>query len=146
MKKNVILDFDGVVLNSHKVKTNAFYFIFKKYGNLIAKKARMFHIKNIGKTRYFKFNFIIKNYVSKKQIISIQELDKEFDRYVLNKIMKLKVSKYLINFLKLKKKYNFYISTSTPKNKIIKIMKTKKFIIILIRFMDLLQVNLIMLI
>ena len=48
MKKNVIIDFDGVVLNSHKVKTNAFYFIFKKYINLIAKKAKkfgMFHIK-----------------------------------------------------------------------------------------------------
>ena len=126
MKKNVIFDFDGVILNSHKVKSNAFYFVFKKFGNLTANKAKNFHTKNIGKTRYYKFDYIKKNFNFEKNIISTKELDIQFDQYVLKEILKLKISKYLTNFLELNKKYNFYISTSTPKKKIINILKRKK--------------------
>ena len=30
---NIIFDFDGVIINSHKIKTNAFHEVFKDYGN-----------------------------------------------------------------------------------------------------------------
>ena len=93
MKKNVIFDFDGVILNSHKVKSNAFYFVFKKFGNLTANKAKNFHIKNIGKTRYYKFDYIKKNFNFEKNIISTKELDIQFDQYVLKEILKLKILK-----------------------------------------------------
>ena len=53
--KNIIFDFDGVILNSHRVKTSAFEDIFKKYGNSIAKKAKEYHLKHTGKSRYLKF-------------------------------------------------------------------------------------------
>ena len=56
--KNIIFDFDGVILNSHRVKTSAFEDIFKKYGNSIAKKAKEYHLKHTGKSRYLKFHFI----------------------------------------------------------------------------------------
>ena len=36
----IIFDFDGVIINSHKIKTKAFYEIFKSYGKKIATKAR----------------------------------------------------------------------------------------------------------
>ena len=45
---NIIFDFDGVIINSHKIKTLAFYNIFKSYGKNIGLKARKFHTKNIG--------------------------------------------------------------------------------------------------
>ena len=57
-KMDIIFDFDGVIINSHKVKTNAFYQIFKFYGEAIALKAKRYHEKNIGKSRYFKFQYI----------------------------------------------------------------------------------------
>ena len=124
----IIFDFDGVIFNSHKVKTNAFYEIFKSYGKNIALKAKRFHENNIGKSRYFKFKFILKNIFNKK--ITKKEmlkLDHNFDVFIEKKISKMTPSKNLLKFLKSEKKnHNFYISTGTPQNKIIKILKDKK--------------------
>ena len=41
-EKNVIFDFDGVILNSHKVETDGFYELFKKYGKTIGEKSKKF--------------------------------------------------------------------------------------------------------
>ena len=62
----IIFDFDGVIINSHKIKTKAFYEIFKSYGKKIGTKAKKFHENNIGKSRYFKFKFILKNIFKKE--------------------------------------------------------------------------------
>ena len=124
---HIIFDFDGVILNSHKIKTKAFYKIFESYGKNIANKAVKFHKQNIGKSRYFKFKFILKNIIKKK--ISKKELlvlNKNFDFIVEKNIKKIFPSKYLQMFLKNKGKNVFYISTGTPQNKIIKILKDKK--------------------
>lgn len=127
MKKNVIFDFDGVILNSHKVKTDGFYELFKKYGKTIGEKSKKFHLKNIGKSRYYKFRYIYKNYLKKRiNAKIIKNLDKEFDDFVLKKIDVLKIPTTLKSFLRLKKKYNFYVSTSTPTTKIKNILKRKK--------------------
>ena len=45
--QQIIFDFDGVILNSHNVKTKGFYKLFQNYGNLIAKKAESYHLKNV---------------------------------------------------------------------------------------------------
>ena len=58
---NIIFDFDGVIINSHKVKTEAFYEIFKLYGKNVANKAKKFHERNIGKSRFFKLHYLILN-------------------------------------------------------------------------------------
>ena len=42
---DIIFDFDGVIINSHKVKTKAFYQIFRFYGEAIALKAKRYHEK-----------------------------------------------------------------------------------------------------
>lgn len=124
----IIFDFDGVIINSHKIKTKAFYEIFKSYGKKIAIKAGKFHKNNIGKSRYFKFKFILKNILKKK--ITKKELlrlDQNFDVFVQKKIRKMIPTKNLMKFLKSQKKYhNFYISTGTPQNKIVNILKEKK--------------------
>lgn len=125
---NIIFDFDGVIINSHKVKTLAFYNIFKKYGKAYALKAKKFHLKHIGKSRYFKFQYILENILKLKVTKNeIKLLDNEFDSYVKNKVMKMIPSEYLIKFLKKKHNLvNIYISTGTPQKKIIKILKQKK--------------------
>ena len=124
----IIFDFDGVIFNSHKIKTRAFYDIFKSYGKNIALKAKQFHENNIGKSRYFKFRFILKNILNKKITEKeLLKLDQNFDAFVEKKISKMIPSKNLLKFLKSEKKHhNFYISTGTPQNKIIKILKDKK--------------------
>ncbi len=125
---NIIFDFDGVILNSHKVKTKAFYEVFKSYGNSIGVKARKFHENNIGKSRYFKFKYIFKNILNKKITKNeLARIDKNFNFTVEKKIRYMFPTENLLKFLKNKKKYhNFYISTGTPQKKIVNILKEKK--------------------
>ena len=125
---NIIFDFDGVILNSHKVKTDAFEKVFSKFGKSIGEKAKDYHLKNIGKSRYLKFKFISKQIIkhgSSKKIM--KDLDKDFSNFCDKKMFKLNISKNLIIFLKKNyKKKNFFISTGTPHKKINQIIKQKK--------------------
>ncbi len=127
-KLNIIFDFDGVVINSHLTKTSAFYDVFKVYGKNIALKAKKFHLNNIGRSRYFKFKFIFKNILRLKLTKKkIKILDEKFDFFLQKKIKKMTPSKSLTNFLRKKNQvWNLYISTGTPRAKIIKILKKKK--------------------
>lgn len=127
-KLAIIFDFDGVIINSHKVKTQAFYNTFKSYGKKFGFLAKKFHLNNIGKSRYIKFKFILKK-IYKSRILkeSLLISDKKFDNFINTKIKKMYPSKYLIDFFKNKKNSSdFYISTGTPQTKIMKILKEKK--------------------
>ena len=127
MKKfQIIFDFDGVILNSHKIKTIGFYEIFKVYGETKAIRAQKYHIKNIGVSRFKKFKFIIKN-ILKDKTITLDFLNKKFNDYCIKKIKTLKLSKDLSNFFLIyHDKYDLFISTATPEMDIKHILKEKK--------------------
>lgn len=62
MKKNYntyIFDCDGVVLNSNKVKTQAFYEAAKHFGHASAQALVDYHIVNGGVSRYLKFEYFL---------------------------------------------------------------------------------------
>ena len=125
-KIQIIFDFDGVILNSHKVKTKAFEKIFENYGKKISHKAKNYHLQNIGISRFKKFNFIKKNII-KNSKISNKVLNKKFNLFCMKKINKLNVSIHLLKFFKKNFKSSYlYVSTATPHNTIVKILKTKK--------------------
>ena len=89
----IIFDFDGVIINSHKIKSAAFFKIFKIYGENVGLSALNYHIKNIGKSRYQKFRFIYEKFLrkkfTKKELIKI---DKAFEEFTVNKILLAKDS------------------------------------------------------
>ena len=114
--KQIIFDFDGVILNSHIVKTNAFYYVFRKFGEPIAKAAKKHHLKNTGISRIRKFKFILK-YNCKTKISKklIKNLDIEFSKFCNKQILKLNTSNSLKYFLKkYKNKIKFHICSGSP--------------------------------
>ena len=124
---NIIFDFDGVILNSHLVKTNAFYYVFSKYGKKVGNSAVKLHLKNMGKARTYKFNLINKyllNNSLKNKDLKI--IEKVFKDHILKRIFKMEINKNLINFIENSKNKNFYISTGTNQEEIKKICKKKR--------------------
>jgi phosphoglycolate phosphatase-like HAD superfamily hydrolase len=122
----IIFDFDGVILNSHIIKAQAFYEIFKIFGKAKAKKAQKYHLSKAGISRYKKFNYIKKN-ILKNSKIKNKQLNIHFTNYCLKKIINLKINAKLLKFLKSNyKKYEFFISTGSPQREIIYILKKKK--------------------
>jgi phosphoglycolate phosphatase-like HAD superfamily hydrolase len=72
--QTLIFDCDGVILNSNKIKTQAFYDVAKVYGHKPAQKLKDYHVQNGGISRYEKFQYLIKNILQKP--IETQELNK----------------------------------------------------------------------
>ena len=57
--KTIIFDCDGVVLNSNKVKTEAFYNTALQFGRAAAERLVKYHIERGGISRYEKFQWFI---------------------------------------------------------------------------------------
>ncbi|MBO1922993.1 HAD family hydrolase [Thiomicrorhabdus sp. 6S3-12] len=63
--QNLIFDCDGVVLNSNKIKTEAFYNVAKVYGHEAANALVDYHVQNGGVSRYRKFTYLITEILKK---------------------------------------------------------------------------------
>ena len=61
MIKNIILDFDGVILDSIPVKTEAFKQLFSDFSDDDVDLLIDFHLKNGGMSRYKKIEYFFKN-------------------------------------------------------------------------------------
>lgn len=57
--KTLVFDCDGVVLNSNKVKTEAFYQSVIPYGKAAADELVKYHVSNGGISRYEKFEYFL---------------------------------------------------------------------------------------
>lgn len=63
--KTLVFDCDGVILNSNKVKTDAFYNAALPYGKVLAEQLVDYHVNHGGISRYTKFEYFLKNIVPK---------------------------------------------------------------------------------
>jgi HAD superfamily hydrolase (TIGR01549 family) len=77
--KTLVFDCDGVVLNSNKIKTQAFYDVASIYGHVIAKELKDYHLKNGGISRYAKFEYLISDILNVK--LERQVLQSLLDAY-----------------------------------------------------------------
>ena len=146
MKKyqKVIFDFDGVILNSHKIKTKLFYKIFSNYGKDVGKKALKFHLTNLGLPRDKKFKIINKKFLNNKLTnIDLKKIEVYFSNSVKSKIYKLKLNKNLLNYLKknYKKKKNSIFQLEQINLKFKKFVKNLKYQNILKVFMVLQRIK-----
>jgi phosphoglycolate phosphatase-like HAD superfamily hydrolase len=57
--KSLVFDCDGVLLNSNKIKTEAFYIAALAYGEDLAKSLMDHHVANGGISRYKKFSYFL---------------------------------------------------------------------------------------
>ena len=60
----IVFDCDGVVLNSNKVKTQAFYHAALPYGEMAAQELVNYHVTNGGISRYKKFAYFLDKIVA----------------------------------------------------------------------------------
>ena len=83
--KSLVFDCDGVILNSNKIKTEAFYDVAKVYGHEPALALKNYHIKNGGISRYAKFEYLLSTILDKE--LNQSDLKKLLDdfSYEVNK-------------------------------------------------------------
>ncbi len=116
MLKGIIFDFDGVVVDSNQAKSDAFYSLYVKYGEDIAKKVINHHERNEGISRFEKIKLYHKKFLKKD--ISSEELSQllnKFANIVYKKVCESEFVPGIKEILpELRKKYRLFISTGTP--------------------------------
>ena len=125
--KGIIFDFDGVILNSVNVKTDAFAKMYEKYGETVVKHVLIHHLDNGGMSRYEKIKYYHENFL--KEILTVLELDKlakQFSDLVINKVVNAPYIPGAFQFIKkYSKKLPLFICTGTPTGEINEILERK---------------------
>lgn len=79
--RSLVFDCDGVILDSNKVKTQAFYNTALPYGKGAAQELVLYHVANGGISRYKKFEYFLKHIV--RNGFAEHELDSLLEKYAI---------------------------------------------------------------
>jgi|TARA_B100001971_G_C18260476_1_gene586322 phosphoglycolate phosphatase-like HAD superfamily hydrolase len=126
-KSIFIFDFDGVLVDSVEIKTDAFVFLYKEYGNEIVNKIIEHHRLNGGMSRYEKFKHYHQSFLNQKITKDeINTLDQKFSNYVVNKVVNSPEVEGASEFLNKYYKHNkCFVNSATPNIEIKKIIKLR---------------------
>ena len=85
----IILDFDGVVVESGKIKTQAFADLYREYGEGIVAQVVQFHTQNGGMSRYRKFRHFQQHFLNRPPLTEAEEkqLDIRFSELVVEAVI-----------------------------------------------------------
>jgi phosphoglycolate phosphatase-like HAD superfamily hydrolase len=127
MIEAIIFDFDGVILESINIKSEAFAYIYSEYEKDIIEKIVAHHRANGGMSRYKKFQFYHKNFLNKKITQKdIKILDKKFSEFVMRKIRQVPFVEGVKNFIETHyQNYQMFISTGAPQYEVEKVAEIR---------------------
>ena len=85
----IIFDFDGVVVESGKIKTQAFADLYREYGEGIVAQVVQFHTQNGGMSRYRKFRHFQQHFLNRPPLTEAEEkqLDIRFSELVVEAVI-----------------------------------------------------------
>lgn len=120
MIKNIIFDFDGVILDSMPIRTEGFKKIFENYDNKKVEELISFHLINGGLSRFVKIKYFFEELLETS--ISEEEINFFADKY--SKIMKENLinEKYLIretvDFIKNNNNIKMFIASGSEEKEL----------------------------
>ena len=85
----IIFDFDGVVVESGDIKTQAFANLYRSYGETIMAEVARYHKLNGGMSRYQKFHYFQRHLLEKPPLTpdEEQQLDRQFSELVVEAVI-----------------------------------------------------------
>jgi phosphoglycolate phosphatase-like HAD superfamily hydrolase len=124
MIKAIIFDFDGVILESAQIKTDAFQEMFKDQFPDVVEEIVQYHKDNMGISRFVKFRHIFKEYGDRELTQGeLDELGENFSQRVMDKILVAPFVPGMEEFLRgygceQGKPWQFFIASGTPEEEL----------------------------
>jgi len=122
MMKVIILDFDGVVVESVDIKTEAFRELFKKYENV--DDIIQYHLQNNAISRFIKLRYIYEHFLGKEYNEEIEkEAGERFSEIVFRKVVECPFVAGAEKFLKtFSETHPIYLISATPQEELERIV------------------------
>ena len=122
--KNIVFDFDGVIFNSNKIKTEAFERVIKDLGLPYSAKLGEFNKKNGGITALEKFRYYTTS-INPFCNITPQELEAIFRKLIASNLKSCEHDEYLNRDIA-NEDVNYHIISGGNKNEILDALEHKK--------------------
>jgi phosphoglycolate phosphatase-like HAD superfamily hydrolase len=124
--KAVILDFDGVILESAEIKTRAFAELFKNFPNQL-NRILTHHRKNAGVSRFRKFDYIYRHILKRPLPPSVRrDLGRRFSRLVVRRVLRAPFVPGAQDFLrKHEKDCRLFVVSGTPQSELRRIVRQR---------------------
>jgi len=120
-------DCDGVILNSNKQKSEAFFKSTLKYGKDNARKFKDYHIENGGISRNLKFKYFFESILKKKDYLSdLNEVMNDYSDIVKKDLEKSDVTPKLSKIKRKYKKQNWLIVSGSNQDELREIFKKRE--------------------
>ena len=122
----LILDFDGVVVESNDIKTEAFHCLFKSFPEY-TNTMMAFHHENVSLTRFAKFDHLLELMGKADNQELKDKIAADFSRKVLEGMMKVPLVIGAISFLQnVTSRIPVYLASVTPEKELLIILKDRK--------------------
>jgi len=123
----IIFDFDGVILESSDIKTEAFRDMFSCYPDKVDEIVQH-HVDNGGISRFVKFRYIYGNILGESLSKEAEAaLGQRFSGIVLEKVMKAPFVAGVREFLRGQRNaYRFFIASGTPQTELDHIVSARE--------------------
>ncbi|MBL8089805.1 MAG: HAD family hydrolase [Anaerolineales bacterium] len=117
--KAILFDFDGVIVDSVNVKTEAFRELFSNEKEHL-QTILNFHLANGGMSRFVKFEIIYRDILKKPLTKEFsQELGERFSKLVMQKVIECEYMPGALEFLqKYSKQIPLFIASGTPQDEL----------------------------
>jgi len=127
MIRTVIFDFDGVILESMEIKTEAFLHLFHDQPEDVQRRIVRLHRENGGMSRYEKFKRIYRDFLRwELDPAELGRLDAEFSRFCRERILVAPFVKGAREFLaSYHREYPLYVVSGTPEAELRMILEAR---------------------
>ncbi|WFE68809.1 HAD-IA family hydrolase [Thiomicrospira sp. R3] len=122
----LVFDCDGVVLNSNKIKTQAFYDVAKVYGHEPAQALKDYHVQNGGISRFVKFEYLLTEILKKPlDQTELKQLLENFAQEVKKALMSCEVAEGLAELREQTKHANWLIVSGGDQQELREVFKAR---------------------
>ena len=124
----IFFDFDGVILESIAVKTEAFGKLFEPYGSAVQREVVAYHLAHGGVSRYDKFRYYYQHLLQEPLTpAKMAQLCQYFERLVYDGVLAAPFVVGALEFLEcFVDQVDFYIVSGTPHEEINKIVDARE--------------------
>lgn len=123
----IFFDFDGVIINSNRIKTDAFKALFQSYPQEVIDQVVSHHIRHGGISRVEKIEYVFKEILNRP--LKADELETratEYSALVVRKVLEASWIPGAIDFLKsCPKQLHKFVISGTPEKELKHIIKTR---------------------